>query len=84
MGDSAATPMSESLNVPEGTPTPSRRARGYSWPVWLAAVSGVVGQLLFSNDWCLYTVPAALLAAFVFWAFIAFTAMMSRSGEPPR
>lgn len=75
MIDSAATPSDNE---------PSVRPRNHTGLVWLAAVCGVVGQLLFSNDWCLYTVPAALLAAFVFRVVIAFTTLMSRSGQPPR
>lgn len=57
--------------------------RSYAWLVWLAAASGVVGQLLFSNDWCLYTIPAAFLAAFAFWGVVAFITLLSRSGRPP-
>lgn len=36
----------------------------------LTAACGVAGQLLFSNDWCLYTAPAALLALFVYAIFV--------------
>src|SRR5262249_41479918 len=72
------------LTHSEATPVIPPRPRNYRWLVWLAALCGVIGQLLFSNDWCLYTIPAALLAAFVFWVAVAFIAVMSRSGRLPR
>lgn len=84
MSHSASEPPGEALHTSGTASTTDRRSRAYSLLIWLAAACGVVGQLLFSNDWCLYTVPAALLGAFVFWVAIGFITLLTRSGRQPR
>lgn len=75
---------SEAQRTSITVPTTDNQSRTFSWLIWLAAACGIVGQLLFSNDWCLYAIPAALLAALVFWIVIALISRMTRSGKLPQ
>lgn len=81
MTDSAISSQSSETGLRSGTSTKKRIAS--EWLPLLAAISGVAGQLLFSNDWCLYTVPAFFLAALLCWLIVAFCSLISRSGRPP-
>lgn len=63
--------------------TTAAQQRRSNWLVFLAAVFGVAGQLLFSNDWCLYTVPAFFLGAIAYWLNAALCSLLSRSGRLP-
>lgn len=63
--------------------TAAAQQRRSKWLVFLAAVFGVAGQLLLSNDWCLYTVPAFFLGAIAYWLLAALCSLASPSGRLP-
>ncbi len=83
MDDSTLDTSSDSFTTPSEASVHGTQPGNCTRLIWLAAVCGVVGQLLFSNDWCFYIVPSALLAALVFWIIVRSMPFMSRLDRPP-